>query len=215
MRPRQQQLLDQTLPRLRFNLAQAGTPALAFASPVARLALEVGFGGGEHSASLVAADPALGLIACEVFSNGLCSLLSRLVPPEANPATASLPGNLRLWDDDARLLIRALPDACLNLLVLMFPDPWPKPRHAKRRFVHPAQIPMVARLLRPGGEWRIATDDPSYQDWVNQVMVGQTFFAPAIPQQTRPETWPPTRYEAKALRAGRTPLYWLFIRNAT
>ena len=215
MRPRQQQLLDQTLPRLRFNPVHAAAPAAAFASPIARLALEVGFGSGEHAAALTAARPALGLIACEVFANGLCSLLSRLVPPDADPAGADLPGNLRLWDDDARLLIRALPDSCLDLLVLMFPDPWPKPRHAKRRFVHPAQIPMLARVLKPGGEWRIASDDPSYQDWVNQVMSDQTHFAPAAPQHSRPDAWPATRYEAKALRAGRTPLYWLFVRNAS
>ena len=148
-----------------------------------------------------------------MFANGICSLLSRLVAPEADPATASLPGNLRLWDGDARLLMHALPGACLDLAVLMFPDPWPKPRHAKRRFVHPAQVPMVARLLKPGGEWRVASDDPSYQAWVGEVMGRSTCFLPAGPQRVRPPCWPATRYEAKALRAGRTPLYWSFVRN--
>jgi tRNA (guanine-N7-)-methyltransferase len=99
-------------------------------------------------------------------------------------------------------------------VALMFPDPWPKARHAKRRFVHPAQVPLVARALRPGGTWRIASDDPTYQAWVAEVMAAQTLFAPADPAAARPDAWPPTRYEAKAIRAGRAPRYWSFVRTA-
>jgi len=212
LRPRQQQLLDEALPRLRVDPLQAGRPHAFFAVPPSRVALEIGFGGGEHAAALAAGDPGLGLIACEVFENGICSLLSRLVPDTADPTTIPLPGNLRLWDDDARILMRDLPDACLDLVVLMFPDPWPKARHAKRRFVHPAQIPLVARLLRPGGTWRIASDDPTYQAWVTETMAAQTDFVPAGSGGERPASWPPTRYEAKALRAGRVPHYWSFTR---
>jgi len=168
--------------------------------------LEVGFGGGEHALAQIAANPDVGLIACEVFENGICSLLSRVVP-EGGEATAPLPGNLRLWDDDARTLIRALPDACLDRLFLLFPDPWPKARH-KRRFVHPALLPELARVLRPGAEWRIASDDPTYQAWVADVLAAQTLFRVPAPATTRPDGWPPTRYEAKALAAGRVPLYW-------
>ena len=173
--------------------------------------LEVGFGGGEHALAQVAAHPDMGLIACEVFENGLCSLLSRVVPG-GGEATAPLPGNLRLWDEDARLLIRQLPDSCLDRMFLLFPDPWPKARHAKRRFVHPALLPEIARVLRPGGEWRIATDDPTYQAWVAEVFADQPFFAMTPPAATRPEGWPPTRYEAKALAAGRSPRYWTLAR---
>ena len=86
-----------------------------------------------------------------MFENGICSLLSRLVP-EGGEADETLPGNLRLWPDDARLLLARLPDACLDRLFLLFPDPWPKARHAKRRFVHPAMLPVVARVLKPGGD---------------------------------------------------------------
>ena len=120
-------------------------------------------------------NPDVGLIACEVFENGICSLLSRLVP-EGAEATAPLPGNLRLWDDDARVLLRRLPDACLDRLFLLFPDPWPKARHAKRRFVHPAALPELARVLKPGAEWRVASDDPTYQAWVADVLAAQTLF---------------------------------------
>ena len=133
--------------------------------------------------------------------------------PEGGEATAPLPGNLRIWDEDARLLLRALPDACLSRAFLMFPDPWPKARHVKRRFVHPAQVALLARVLAPGGEWRVASDDPTYQAWVGEVMATQDWFEAAAPAATRPDGWPPTRYEAKALWAGRVPLYWSFTRR--
>ncbi len=201
-----------TLPRLRFDPAQAPDPRAAFARPVAELWLEVGFGGGEHALAQVAANPNVGLIAAEVFENGLCSLLSRVVP-EGGEATAPVPDNLRLWDQDARTLIRALPDGCLDRLFLLFPDPWPKSRHAKRRFVHPALLPELARVLRPGAEWRIASDDPTYQAWVADVLAAQQFFAVPPPATSRPDGWPPTRYEAKALAAGRAPLYWAVRRR--
>ncbi len=185
----------------------AGTPLAAFGVHSNALWLEVGFGGGEHTLTLAAAHPEVALIACEVFENGLCSLLGRLVP-EGGEATAPLPDRLRLWDDDARTLLRALPDACLSRLFLMFPDPWPKSRHAKRRFVHPALLPELARVLKPGALWRIASDDPTYQAWVAEVLAAQDLFDVPPPATTRPEGWPPTRYEAKALAAGREPRYW-------
>ena len=175
--------------------------------------LEVGFGGGEHALAQATAHKDAGLIACEVFENGICSLLSRLVP-EGGEATAPLPGNLRLWDEDARTLIRLLPAASLDRLFLLFPDPWPKARHAKRRFVHPALLPEIARVLRPGGEWRIATDDPTYQGWVAEVLSDQPFFTVTPPVTARPDGWPQTRYEAKARAAGRTSLYWSLLRSA-
>ena len=212
LRPRQQRLLELTLPRLRFDEALSRDPAAAFGRPATELWLEVGFGGGEHTLAQHAAHPDVGLIACEVFENGLCSLLTRLLPDGAE-ATAPLPDMLRLWDDDARTLLQALPEGCLDRMFLLFPDPWPKTRHAKRRFVHPQAIPLVASRLRPGAEWRIASDDPTYQQWVAEVMAAQTLFAADPPAPTRPHGWPPTRYEAKAIAAGRTPLYWSFIRR--
>jgi tRNA (guanine-N7-)-methyltransferase len=205
LRPRQVLLLDVTLPRL------AADPAAP--PPFEWLWVEVGFGGGEHALAQIEAHPRTGLIACEVFANGICSLLSRLVPDGADPATAPLPPNLRIWPDDARILLRALPEACLDGLALLFPDPWPKARHAKRRFVHPAQLEMLARVLKPSALWRVASDDPTYQAWVGEVMRDQTLFEAPPPASSRPEGWPPTRYEAKALRAGRVPLYWSFTRR--
>jgi tRNA (guanine-N7-)-methyltransferase len=211
-----------TLPRL----------ALPETLPNGPLWLEIGFGGGEHTLAQVRAHPEATLIACEVFENGICSLLSALVPEGAGPegagpvgvrpegagsecdeAVAPLPTNLHLWTDDARVLLRRLPDACLDRLFLLFPDPWPKARHAKRRFVHPGGLALLARVLKPGAEWRVASDDPTYQAWVRDVMAAQTLFDVAEPETTRPAGWPATRYEAKALRARRQPLYWVFRRR--
>jgi len=204
LRPRQRLLLDVALPRIRFEtLAEFG------ARPVW---LEVGFGGGEHARALASENPGIGLVACEVFEQGLCSMLAALIP-EGAEATAPLPHNLRLWDDDARTLLRDLPQASLDAMFLMFPDPWPKARHAKRRFVHPDIVALAASRLKPGAHWRIASDDPTYQAWVTEVMGAQTHFDAPPPARARPPGWPPTRYEAKALAAGRQPLYWLFTRR--
>jgi tRNA (guanine-N7-)-methyltransferase len=212
LRPRQEKLLEVTLPRLAFAPDRAADPLSAFVPRPRELWVEVGFGAGEHALAQVTRNPQAGLIACEVFANGICSLLSRLVP-EGGEGVAPLPGNLRLWTDDARTLLRLLPDSSIDRLFLLFPDPWPKARHAKRRFVHPALLPLLARVLRPGGEWRVASDDPTYQAWVAEVMAAQALFDASAPVCERPGDWPPTRYEAKALREGRQPCYWTFTRR--
>lgn len=206
-------MLQVTLPRLQLRPEQAADPFAAFPTRPAELWLEVGFGGGEHALAQIAQHPEAGLIACEVFENGICSLLSRVVP-EGGEADAPLPPNLLLWPDDARVLLRAFPDRYLHRLFLLFPDPWPKARHAKRRFVHPALLQELARALRPGAEWRVASDDPTYQAWVGEVMANQMLFDAPAPAAARPSDWPPTRYEAKARREGRKPLYWSFIRRS-
>ena len=114
-----------TLPRLLFRDANAANPLAAFPFPTPVLWLEVGFGGGEHARAQASAHPEAALIACEVFENGICSMLADLVPL-GGEATAALPANLRLWTDDARILLRQLPNASLDRLFLMFPDPWPR-----------------------------------------------------------------------------------------
>ncbi len=205
--------MAEALPRLRLAPEAASDPLAAFPRRPDRLWLEIGFGGGEHALAQIRGHPGAGLIACEVFENGIASLLSHLLPDPA-PATAPLPANLLLWPDDARTLLRLLPPAALDRVFLLFPDPWPKSRHAKRRFVHPELIPAVARATAPGAIWRIASDDPTYQTWIAEVMAAQHAFAAPPPAAARPAGWPLTRYEAKALAAGRTPLYWTFTRRA-
>ena len=205
--------MQAVLPRLHFPEAAIAAPATGFDRAPDQIWLEVGFGGGEHARDLAAANPAVGLIACEVFENGICSMLSALVPDDGMEDVPSLPGNLRLWTEDARGLLARLPTGSLSRLYLMFPDPWPKSRHVKRRFMHPENIALAARALRPGGLWRIATDDPTYQAWTEEVLAAQEAFAVPPPARERPEGWPPTRYEAKALKAGRPPLYWSLTRR--
>ena len=205
---RQQTLLDATLPRLRFDPIDP-----TWREQFSILWLEVGFGAGEHARAMAERHPEAGLIACEVFVNGICSLLGHLVPL-GGEASAALPPNLRVWDDDARTLLRVLPACCLDGLFLLFPDPWPKTRHAGRRFVNAETIELVGRVLKAGATWRVATDDPVYQEWVAGCLDRQTAFQAPAPARVRPDGWPATRYEAKALRAGRTPLYWSLTRRA-
>jgi len=206
-------LLAEALPRLRLGAEAAANPWSAFSPRPARLWLEIGAGSGEHALAQAAANTDTGVIAAEVYANGTAALLSALLP-DGPPAEAALPHNLLLWPEDGRHLLRLLPPGSLDRLFLLFPDPWPKARHAKRRFVHPDIVPLVAQALAPGATWRIASDDPTYQAWIETVMAAQHAFTTLPPATTRPLDWPPTRYEAKALAAGRTPLYWSFVRQS-
>jgi len=203
LRPRQEWLLAEFLPRVAW-------PDVPFGILPREIWLEVGFGGGEHAVALAAQNPSVGVIAAEVFETGICSLLSKLAPEEEKAPAP--PANLRIFDQDARPLIRGMADGALGKLFLMFPDPWPKARHAKRRFVHPVMVAEVARVLRPGGEWRIASDDPTYQAWTDDVLAGQRLFE-VTRAETRPKGWPGTRYEAKARLAGRGAVYWALTRR--
>ncbi|QDH13314.1 tRNA (guanosine(46)-N7)-methyltransferase TrmB [Formicincola oecophyllae] len=218
LRARQAVLMERALPRMR--LADPAHPLAGMKGSAGQtpreLYLEIGFGGGEHARAQAALHPDAGYIASEVFENGICSLLSALVP-EGQEETSPPPPNLRLWPDDARALLDELPAQCLDRAYLMFPDPWPKARHAKRRFIHPDNLKRLARLLKPGSMFRIASDHPVYQQWVDEVMAlleSQALFTLTSRSEgpERPEGWSPTRYEAKARAAGRQPFYWTFMR---
>jgi len=203
LRARQTELLSQLLPRLRW-------PERNFNPVRDEVWLEIGAGSFEHAEAIAARNPEIGLIACEVFENGIASLLSRLAPVGG---TAAVPGNLRVYPGDARALIRELPDRSVASAFLMFPDPWPKTRHAKRRFVHPVMLSEMARIMPVGAKWRIASDDPTYQGWVDQTLAGQTEFSVGVRTTAKPADWPDTRYEAKAIAAGRRPVYWILDRR--
>jgi tRNA (guanine-N7-)-methyltransferase len=204
LRPGQRSLKETLLPRLAVPLPPEGArldPRRLFEPPVEDVWLEVGFGGGEHLAAQAAAHPGVGLIGCEVFENGVVKLLGEIERRRL--------GNIRLFVDDARLLVRALPERCLGRVFVLFPDPWPKQRHHKRRFVSTAMLTELARVMRNGAELRLATDDMDYLRWMLER-------APVHPDfewlarrpgdwRERPADWPQTRYEQKAIRAGRTP----------
>lgn len=218
LRGSQQALVDTLLPALRVPPPKPPTaapeadrdldPRRLFTSEPSRIWLEIGFGGGEHLAEQASRHPDIGFIGAEVFLNGIAKLLAAIDSRQID--------NIRLWPEDARDLLTRLPDASLDRIFLLFPDPWPKARHADRRFLAPATIAELARVLKDGGTFRLASDHPVYQEWMVEHMANSPLFKPEgtdkQPPTERPDDWAPTRYEAKARREGRTPIYMTFVR---
>lgn len=211
LRPAQAQIAAELLPRLKLDLSRPAPADLSslFAVPVSAVRLEIGFGGGEHLHHEAGRFPAAGFIGVEPFVNGMAKFLSRL-HEEPRP-------NLRLYDDDATRLLDWLPDGSLDGIDLFYPDPWPKKRHFKRRFVNPANLDRFARVMKGGGRFRFASDIDSYVDWTLLACEAHGAFAwqarSALDWRTPYEGWPGTRYEAKAIREGRTPAYLTFLRK--
>ena len=208
LRPRRQALFDRLLPRLRIDPGPDLDPTCLFDHAPAAVWLEVGFGGGEHLAAQAQMRPDLGMIGCEPFINGLASLCALI--------DAGGLANIRIHDDDARLLIDCLADASIGRMFLLFPDPWPKARHHKRRFVNAETLDACARILADGAELRLATDDRRYCRWMLEHLQRHDAFTwmarrPSDWRQ-RPDDWPPTRYEAKAIQQGRPPVFLRYRR---
>ncbi|MCZ6764718.1 MAG: tRNA (guanine(46)-N(7))-methyltransferase TrmB, partial [Alphaproteobacteria bacterium] len=147
LRPRRQHLVDEVLPQLRIDLQDAATPDRLFDFAPAEIWLEIGFGGGEHLAWQARANPEIGLIGAEPYINGIATLLARL---EDDPAA-----NIRIWPEDARPLLTALPQASLARVFILHPDPWPKTRHAARRIVGPETLELLAAAMADGASLRI------------------------------------------------------------
>lgn len=210
LRPHQQDVKERLLPRLKVDIASPPPDELAalFAGPVAGVRLEIGFGGGEHLLAEADRLPHVGFIGVEPFVNGMAKLLARL---DGQPRQ-----NIRLYDDDATQLFDWLPQASLDGIDLLYPDPWPKKRHWKRRFVNPANLDRFARVLKPGGRFCFASDIDTYVDWTLLACRHHPDFewqARSAADWNEPfEHWPGTRYEAKAIREGRRPAYLTFIR---
>lgn len=213
LRARQSDLMEDVLPRLAVPLPAAGDvidPKGLFPQPVDAVWFEIGFGGGEHLAAQAEANPAVGLIGAEPFVNGMASLLRHV---DERGLT-----NVRVLADDARLLLAGLAPGSLQRAFLLFPDPWPKSRHHKRRFVQTETLDLIARALCDGGEFRVASDIMGYIEWTLRVALAHPDFewlaqGPADWRARTPD-WPPTRYEAKAIAAGRKPAYLRFRRRA-
>jgi len=216
LRAGQAELVRTLLPRLRLRQSEKDDwrlddPALLFADqpePLAGLHLEVGFGGGEHLAFRAARDPRIGFIGCEPFVNGVAKLLAEI---DRQGLT-----NIRIHDDDARDVIDRLPAGCLDRVFLLYPDPWPKRRHRKRRFLSGETLDALARIMKPGADLCFATDIADYADRSLRLIAQRTDFAwtaRVADDWRRPwQPWQATRYEQKAIRAGRTPCYLTFRR---
>jgi len=220
---RQKELMATLLPELALR-PQSGRPAAEYFENVSEAWLEIGFGAGEHLLWQATAHPHAGIIGVEPYISGIAKLLSKisLCPSgEEGLGEGAFPPpkhqNIRLYTEDARDIIAALPDASLSRVFLLFPDPWPKARHHKRRFVQMDTLDRLARIMRKGAEFRFATDDLGYLAWTLERLSAHSEFAwlARSPEdwRSRPADWPQTRYEAKAVAAGRSCTYLRFVRR--
>jgi tRNA (guanine-N7-)-methyltransferase len=202
--------MAEVLPKLALDLAHAAPHDLRalFPIPVDEIRLEIGFGGGEHLLHEAKNCPRAGFIGCEPYQNGMARALAAIAAERLR--------NIRLHHGDALGLIEWLPESSLARIDILYPDPWPKRRHWKRRLVSEARAARLARLLRPGGELRFATDVASYAEWA----LLRLLRAPDLVWVAeRADDWrkpwpgfPGTRYEAKAVAAGARPTYLTFRR---
>ncbi|WP_135080801.1 tRNA (guanine(46)-N(7))-methyltransferase TrmB [Terasakiella sp. SH-1] len=213
LRASHQALVDNLLPQLRLCPPENGAMidvGTLFKKEVKQVWFEVGFGGGEHAAAQVENNPDIGMIACEPFINGVASLLSHV-------EQRGLTDRIRVLDDDARSLLDVMPDNSLDRLFLLFPDPWRKKRHAKRRFIGDENLELVSRVLKSGAEFRVGSDHMPYIDWTLEHMTRHLDFEwvceGAQDWRVRPDDWPPTRYEQKALKQGKACVYLRFRRK--
>ncbi|MBM3527900.1 MAG: tRNA (guanosine(46)-N7)-methyltransferase TrmB [Alphaproteobacteria bacterium] len=210
LRPRQTALLETLLPKLALDLTKSAPADLrSLFAGADDVRLEIGFGGGEHLASEAGRAPSTGFVGSDAFVNGMAKMLA--LAEERGLA------NVRLHFGDASELLAWLPDASLARVDLLYPDPWPKRRHWKRRFVQDASVSEIARILRPGGEFRFATDIPDYAAWtLTRLLRSPAFVWTAECADDWRQPWPGfsgTRYEAKAKREGRVPCYLVFRRR--
>ena len=208
LRSHQAALMETLLPTLAVDLGTRPPSDLGtlFSAAIDSVRLEIGFGGGEHMVAQAEQHPHTGFIGVEPFVNGMAKALAAI--------EAKALANIRLHFGDATFLLDWLPAASLARVDLLYPDPWPKRRHWKRRFVQDRSLAEIARVLRPGGEFRFASDIPDYAAWtLAHVLRSPAFAWTAERADDWRQPWPgfaETRYEAKAKREGRVPCYLIF-----
>ena len=210
LKPRQAALFDTLLPRLALDLDRPAPADLrTLFDRVDGVQLESGFGGGEHLIAEAERHPRTGFIGIEPFINGMAKALAAIDERKLE--------NIRLHHGDATDVLAWLPAASLVRFDLLYPDPWPKRRHWKRRFVQDKSVAQIARAVRPGGEFRFASDIPDYVAWTLMRLMRSPDFiwtAEQADDWRQPwEGWSGTRYEAKAKREGRVPCYLIFRRR--
>ena len=208
LRAGQAALVEELLPRVAVPEAGPLTAERLFGD-ARPLHVEIGFGAGEHLAGQAAAAPGTGFIGCEPFLNGVVGALGHVRDGGLD--------NVRIHMGDALEVVERLPDASLDRVYLLHPDPWPKARHAKRRMMNHGPLDLIAAKLKPGAEFRLGTDDPTYCRWSMMVMNQRRDFTwtAATPADflTRPADWPETRYERKARRQGHEVWYFRYVRT--
>ena len=211
LKPQQAALFDTLLPRLALDLESSAAANLETLFPIGTRAIrvEIGFGAGEHFIGQAECFPSTGFIGVEPYLNGMAKALAAIASRDLR--------NIRLHFGDAIHLLGWLPPASIARLDLLYPDPWPKRRHWKRRFVQHTTVSGIARILRSDGEFRFVTDWPDYAAWTLRYLMHSTDFEwTAERADDWRQPWPgfsATRYEAKAKREGRAPCYLIFRRR--
>ncbi|MEZ5926174.1 MAG: tRNA (guanosine(46)-N(7))-methyltransferase TrmB [Hyphomicrobiaceae bacterium] len=211
LRPQQAERLERLLPELRIDLESAPPKPLTclFSRPVGEVWLEIGFGSGEHLVHHAQRQPEVGFIGVEPFINGHATLLERVEQLGLS--------NVRVLDYEVAPLLNWLPERSLARVFVLYPDPWPKRRHQKRRLISPANLRRLARVMQPGADLQIATDIEGYAATSLAAALGSddfTWLAAGREDWRRPfPDWPGTRYERKAVAAGRRPIYLTFRRR--
>jgi len=211
LRKGQAHLMQDVLPQLALDLAQPAPADLRilFSPAVSGVRLEIGFGGGENLLFEARQNSGIGHIGCDVYLNGVAKCVAMLAEEKFS--------NVRVHHGDAQPLLDWLPEGALDRLDILYPDPWPKRRHWKRRFISDERVKKIARVVKPGGMVRFATDIPHYAEWalIRFARSGR-FQWTAERARDWLEPWPGfagTRYEAKAMREGRKPAYFSFVRS--
>lgn len=203
LRPYQQGLVDELLPKLTVKAGEA------LPQGYASIAIEIGFGGGEHLLAQAAHHPQTLFIGCEPFINGVAKCLAGI---DAQKLT-----NIRLFTNDARLLLQALPEQSIDSAFILFPDPWPKLRHNKRRLVNRETLSMLARIQKPGARLLIATDHVDYSVWILEQLLAHPDYLWTAEQQADwqnpPADWTETKYQRKTSKQGRPPLFFECVRK--
>lgn len=210
LRAGRERLMQDLLPELTIDQPDAVfDPTSVFSAPPKKFWLEIGFGAGEHIAAQAIANPEIGFVGCEPFMNGIARLLTEVDAHKIE--------NIRIFPDDARLFLDKVKAASFDRVFVLFPDPWPKRRHAPRRFICPENLDTLARLMRDDAELRIASDEMGYIRWSLRHVRAHPDFEwtaqSADDWRVRSEDWPQTRYEGKALSAGKQCVYLRFKRR--
>lgn len=212
-------LLESMLPQLRISQKSDFDAQTLFGEPKKEICLEIGFGDGQHIYGQAKQHHENGYVGVEVFQNGVANLMTLIsgikegseLPQEIDAFSYPV-NNIRVFDDDVRLLFNQIPDAFFDKVFLLFPDPWPKKKHTNRRFVNPDNLKELARILKRGGLFRVATDHPIYKRHVLRIMHQCSDFQWIAKcgndWKHEPKDWVRTKYQMKALREGRRPVWF-------
>lgn len=211
--------IEQVLPQLSLHLEDGRIKGLWPDLVATPLTLEIGFGGGEHLAAQALQHPGMRFIGCEPYVNGVSHLLKLLdtsLPFEGGGSGRGCMQNLRLLQDDVRELLPLLPEASIDKVFILFPDPWPKSRHHKRRLIQPDFLAALARVMKPESVLQLATDHEDYLSWMLEQLLQSPHFdwtaSKASDWNTPPEGWVETKYQQKARAEGRGATFLAFKR---